>query len=401
MNLVWKLLRQHISIPQFAGFFFANLFGMLIVLLGFQFYNDVLPIFTSQDSFMKADFVIVSKKIGMGSTISGRSNSFEPSEIEDFRRQPFTTKIGSFTTTEYKVTGNMGVNGTSVLNSELFFESIPDSFVDVPLSLWKYRAGSEEVPVVLPRSYIAMYNFGFAQSHSLPRISDGLVGMIDLKIFIQGNGRKDEYRGKVIGFSSRLNTLLVPQSFMDWSNQHYAPGEHSEPTRLIMQVDNPANEQFTHYIEKKGYEIEDDRIDAQKTTYFLRMMVSMVMVVGLVISILSFYILMLSIYLLVQKNSTKLENLLLIGYSPNNVAKPYQLLTVLLNVGVLILAWAILFFVRSYYMDFIETLFPDIDSASIMPALMLGIALFILVSICNLLAIRHKIIRIWKHREII
>ena len=34
MKLVWKLLRQHISVPQFAGFFFANLVGMLIVLLG-------------------------------------------------------------------------------------------------------------------------------------------------------------------------------------------------------------------------------------------------------------------------------------------------------------------------------------------------------------------------------
>lgn len=37
MNLVWKLLRQHISVPQFTGFAFANLFGMLIVLLGYQF----------------------------------------------------------------------------------------------------------------------------------------------------------------------------------------------------------------------------------------------------------------------------------------------------------------------------------------------------------------------------
>jgi hypothetical protein len=65
MNLVWKLLRQHISIPQFAGFAFANLFGMLIVLFGFQFYKDVLPVFTQQDSFMKADYLIMSKKIGM------------------------------------------------------------------------------------------------------------------------------------------------------------------------------------------------------------------------------------------------------------------------------------------------------------------------------------------------
>lgn len=73
MNLVWKLLRQHISIPQFAGFAFANLFGMLIVLFGFQFYKDVLPVFTQQDSFMKADYLIMSKKIGMGNTIGGSS----------------------------------------------------------------------------------------------------------------------------------------------------------------------------------------------------------------------------------------------------------------------------------------------------------------------------------------
>ena len=42
-KLVWKLLRQHISIGQLSGFFLANIFGMLIVLLSVQFYKDVLP----------------------------------------------------------------------------------------------------------------------------------------------------------------------------------------------------------------------------------------------------------------------------------------------------------------------------------------------------------------------
>ena len=55
MKLVWKLLRQHISWPQFVGFFFANLFGMTIVLLGYQLYCDIMPIFTANDSFLKAD----------------------------------------------------------------------------------------------------------------------------------------------------------------------------------------------------------------------------------------------------------------------------------------------------------------------------------------------------------
>ena len=44
--LVWKLLRQHISIGQLAGFFLANLFGMMIVLLSVQFYKDIIPVFT-------------------------------------------------------------------------------------------------------------------------------------------------------------------------------------------------------------------------------------------------------------------------------------------------------------------------------------------------------------------
>ena len=399
MNLVWKLLRQHISIPQFAGFAFANLFGMLIVLFGFQFYQDVLPVFTQQDSFMKADYLIMSKKIGMGNTISGRTNTFSGSEIDDVSSQKFVKKVGKFTSTEYKVDASMGVNGVNVLNSELFFESVPDGFVDVPLKDWKYEPGSKEVPIILPRTYINMYNFGFAQSHSLPKISDGLVGMIDFEIFIQAGGKKEQFKGKVIGFSSRLNTILVPQAFMDWSNHEFAPEDHSDPTRLIVEVGNPADENISQYLDENGYEVETDKLNAEKTTYFLRMMVTMVMVVGLVISILSFYILMLSIYLLVQKNSSKLENLLLIGYSPANVSKPYQLLTMGLNIVVLIVAWVVLFFLRSYYMDFIETLFPDIDEGSMLPAILLGLVLFFIVSVLNIIAIRRKVMKIWNRKE--
>ena len=129
------------------------------------------------------------------------------------------------------------------------------------------------------------------------------------------------------------------------------------------------------------------------------MMVSMVMIIGLVISVLSFYILMLSIYLLVQKNSSKLENLLLIGYSPNNVAKPYQVLTIALNIVVLIIAWIILFFLRDYYMGFIETLFPDIDEGTMFPAIALGLLLFLIVSILNIVAIRRKVMSIWQRKE--
>ena len=123
--------------------------------------------------------------------------------------------------------------------------------------------------------------------------------------------------------------------------------------------------------------------------------------IGLIISILSFYILMLSIYLLVQKNTSKLENLLLIGYSPAAVARPYQLLTLVLNLAVLLIAWLILYVVRGYYMDMIITLFPEIDEGSMLPAILLGLLLFAVVTLLNQLALRSKINKIWNYQQTI
>ena len=400
MNLVWKLLRQHLSIPQMAGFFFANLFGMIIVLLSVQFYQDVIPVFTAEDSFMRSDFLIVNKKIGTASTISGSSNTFNQTEVDDLAQQPFISRMGKFTNANYKADVSMRVNGVSVLNNgEISFESIPDSFVDTPLRNWNYQPGEKTIPIILPRIYLTMYNFGFAQTHALPKLSDGLVGMIDFHIFVHGKHREAQFKGKVIGFSNRLSSILVPQAFMDWSNDTFASGETHAPTRLIVQVNNPSDPQFTKYLNQKGYEIENDKLNTEKTTYFLRLLVMMVVGVGLVISALSFYILMLSIYLLVQKNTHKLENLLLIGYRPAQVALPYQMLTIGLNLLIYGLALLAIFFARSYYMDLIETLFPNIEDGNMLPAIAVGALLFVLVSLSNYAIIARKIVHIWKRKD--
>ena len=397
MKLVWKLLRQHISWPQFVGFFFANLFGMTIVLLGYQLYCDILPIFTANDSFLKADYLVVSKKIGMANALGQQHSGFSKDEIADLQAQPFVKGVGQFTSTAYKAEATMGVSGMKILNSELFFESVPDPFVDVSLDNWHYTPGDSLVPVILPRSYIAMYNFGFAQNHSLPKINEGLVGMIDLHIQVQGKGGQGYFKGKVIGFSSKLNTILVPQSFMVWSNNHFSPDSELPPSRLILDVTNPADQRIGTYLEDHNYELEDNNLDAEKTTYFLKLMVTLVMGVGVVISALSFYVLLLSIYLLVQKNTTKLQNLLLIGYSPSRVALPYQMLTLALNFAVLVASFSLLLIIRSYYIDIVETLFPDLPSTGVAATLGIGLALFLFVTGINFAILWRKTISIWRH----
>ena len=86
-TLVWKLLRQHISIGQLAGFFLANLFGMMIVLLSVQFYKDVIPVFTEGDSSMKEDFMIATKKVSTHKSFAGKSKTLSPEDTANPKKQ--------------------------------------------------------------------------------------------------------------------------------------------------------------------------------------------------------------------------------------------------------------------------------------------------------------------------
>lgn len=392
--MVWKLLRQHISVSQLAGFFLANLCGMIIVLLGIQFYRDVLPVFTQGDSFIKKDFVIVSKKVSTLGTLVGKSSTFSTGDVAEIEEQPFTKSVGRFLPSQFKVSAGMGMQGIR-MSTDMFFESVPDEFVDVKLDKWTFDPSSDVVPIIIPRNYLNLYNFGFAQSRNLPQLSEGVMGMVNLDIRIMGNGQVKQLKGNIVGFSNRLNTILVPETFMNWANATYGTGQKAEPSRLIVEVNNPTDERIAKFFQQKGYETEGNSLDAGKASWFLKVVIGIVLSVGLLISVLSFYILILSIYLLLQKNSTKLENLLLIGYSPARVARPYQLLAIILNLVVLALGVVAVIAVRSLYLDTVMNLYPDAGSGSVLPSVVTGIIIFIGVSALNIVIIRRKINAIW------
>ena len=400
MSLVWKLMRRHISLGQLAGFFFANLCGMVIVLLSIQFYQDVAPVFTEGDSFMKKDYIIVSKKVSTLGSFVGKSSTFSNAEIEEIEEQPFTRGVGEFTPSQFKVSTGVGMEQLGLnLSTAMFFESVPDKYVDTSLEGWQFEPGQEEIPIIIPRNYLNLYNFGFAQSRNLPHISEGVINMVNLEVRISGGGRMDTYKGRIAGFSNRLNTILVPESFMAWANTHYGEnGIRKDPSRLIVEVNNPTDERIAQFFRERGYDTEDDKLDAGKTTWFLKVIVGIVLSVGLLISALSFYILMLSIYLLLQKNTTKLENLLLIGYGPNRVAFPYQSLTVLLNAVVLVLSVGIVLYVRTLYLDLVEQMFPSLNAGSWWLMLVVGILLFVAVSVFNIMAIRKKVFSLFLYK---
>ena len=398
--MLYRLLSRHLNAGQLAGFVLANLCGMTIVLAAVQFATDIIPMFTGSDSFMKPGQMVMAKHVSTVRTLTGKAPTFTQKEIADVRHQPFVSDVGTFTPSLFSVVATLGSQKLGVeFSTEMFFEAVPDAFMDVDTSRWHWKEGDEEVPIVLPRNYLNLYNFGFASSQGLPALSESLVSMVKIRFILRGSAGRKDLTGRVVAFSKKLNTILVPQAFMDEMNTTLSPERKPEPSRLIVTVSNPADERIAEYLSNHSYETEADDAEAARTAHLLRIIISIVLVVGLIISALAFYVLLLSIFLLLQKNTEKIDTLLLIGYSPQAVACPYHLLTISLNTLVLILSVIIVLLLRGYYLPLFGQLYPSYSAASLSPALLTGVALYLLVTLLNYVAIRRKVMSVWHLHE--
>lgn len=391
MKLIWKLLRRHISVGQLAGFFIANLVGMVIILCGIQIYLDIEPTLSGKDGLIGNDYIIVSKPIKqLGSLMGKNTAQFSEEDIADIAAQPFAESVGAFKASQYGVYARLNTGSKSV-STDMFFESVPDRYIDVDIEEWAFDPQSQTIPIIVPRNYLNLYNFGFAQAQGLPQLSEGILESISFDITLYGNYRRDQFKGRVAGFSNRLNTILVPMSFMEWANDRYATGQGDVTSRLIVEVANPADESINAYLQQKGYDVENNSSDNSKIGFLLKLIVSIIVAIGAIISILAIYILTLSIYLLLQKNTEKLENLVLLGYTPRRVAAPYIILTASLNVAILAISIVIVYVVRGVYTARIATALADITDGGVAFTAVAGIIITAVIIAFNSFVIQRKI----------
>ena len=390
--LLLRLLKRHISPAQLLGFVLANLIGLGILLLGLQFYRDALTALSAKDSLMRADYLIISKQVSSG-LFGSRDNSFSTEEIADLEQQPFVAALGRFTPSKFQVSAGLGLGSAlgGGLSTYMFLEAVPDRFLDLKPSDWHWEEGQQEVPLIIPRSYLGLYNSAFAQSQGLPLLSEATIGAIPLGLELRGGLEEQHYRGRIVGFSNRLNTLLVPEHFIQQMNRRLAPEVPASPTRLILELHNPSDPAIALYLRAHSYESEGERLASSQSMYFLRLLSGVVLGVGLLISALSAYLLLLSIYLLLQKNSRQLENLLLLGYSQRQLILPYVLLTLVLNLLALLAALGLVLWVRGYSLEAASRLVPEELGASLLPTLLLGLGLLVGTTLVNAVAIGRKV----------
>ena len=394
MGLIAKLLRKNTSPARLVGFALSNFIGLLIIGGAVMFYVDSRGIWDDDESVINTDFLVVNKKVTSASTLGDReSTRFSESDVADLKAQPWVRRVGEFSASDFRVYASVSQGGRG-METALFFESVPDSFVDLPQSAWRFEPGQTVVPVMIPKDYLALYNFGFAGSAGLPQLSEQLISGIPLKLYMRSeDGRRTlQLEGRIAGFSNRLNTVLVPDAFMRYANSELGDGSLSAPSRLIVDVSSPGDVAIADYLSSHGLEVAGDK-SGSSAAYLLKVVVGIVMAVGGLITLLSLFVLMLSVSLLMEKNRMVIHRLLMLGAPLRKVGAPYSSMIMLGCGAAWLLSAAALVALRSLYAGALEGL--GASSGGMLWGVGVAGVLALVVAAVNYVAVSRKVKSAW------
>jgi hypothetical protein len=390
--MLQKLLRKNLSVPQFAGYAFAALTGMSILFAAFCFATDTRPLFASEAELFGQEFMVVNKQVSPVAAFNSELTTFSPTEIDEIRQQDFVRSLAYFSPSRFRVKAYTEASSQMpYFSTDLFFESVPDRLLEIPPAEWKWDAENGMIPIIIPRDYLNLYNFGFSGSQGLPQLSESLVQQVTFKIFLIGNGTRATFAGRIAGFSDHLNTILVPEAFMNWANERFGDqGQAEKISRLILEVKNPADPKITEFFAvRPHYEIGSNKGEQGKLSYFLTLLIMIVMAVGLLILFPAVGLMMLSIHLLIYKNRETLGTLLLLGYGRKQLAIPYCLLALALNILVGLVSLALAGYARSLYGVKLALLGAGADGFG--PTVLFAGAFVLVVTLLDVMWIRRNI----------
>ena len=345
-QLLRQLLGQKRPGIQMIGAFLGGCIGLLMLLGATQLYFDVNDLLNGPDGEGQ-QFVQINKQVNILNTLAGAAR-FTPEEIEAISKQPFVKAIGPFTSNDFKVGASSQTLG---FYTELFFEAVPDEFLDFPTGGFQWEEGDEVLPIVMARDYLALYNFGFAPSQGLPQFNQNTIKRASFTIIIRGPSGRKQIRGKIVGFSDRVNSILVPQTFMDWANKNYGQGEKTGASRLMLQIENPLAEDFRSFVKDEGYELSTGRLIGGQFTFMLNLLTGIIFVIGFLIVLLAALVFALNFNLLLARGKQEVQLLLQLGFKQHQIFKVFDRTVKQLYLAILITALLLLQLGHLYLAD--------------------------------------------------
>src|SRR5574343_612403 len=128
--MIRRLILSKQSYLQLSVVVFGTLFGLLMVMSSLQLYKDIKSIVDAKKELISAQFLVVNKPVSILNTLSGNAAVFSEAEIEAFKSLKSVEKVGTFKANRFRAQTGFQFQDKTMM-TDMFFESVPDEFLDV------------------------------------------------------------------------------------------------------------------------------------------------------------------------------------------------------------------------------------------------------------------------------
>jgi hypothetical protein len=265
-----------------------------------------------------AAYVVIGKKVTNESMARApEENLFDPTEITALKQLKGVNEVGPLVSNNYPVSASMG--GDLHFYTEMFLGSVEDKYLDLLPEDWSWQPGQQSLPIIMSNDFLNLYNYGFALSQGLPQLSQTSIKALPFEISIARG--QEKYRAQIVGFTDRISSVLVPQSFMNEMNKKYGTGAADKPSRLVVKVQDPSDKAFVDFLKAKSYTTNEEQLRWNRVRTVVQAIVTSVGGIALIVvgmAVLSF---ILFIEITVQRAATHIRLMKQLGYAPRTLRR--------------------------------------------------------------------------------
>lgn len=383
-------------------FIFATIgatIGLSALLLSFQLIMDVQSFHSSEEELFGPNSVVIQKRVTKLTTVGMNSTDFTPEDIEELRSKDFITDVAPFKSADFGVRiEELEGEGIPSFMFDGFLQSVPDRFMDVEDEVkWSWKPTDDYVPIVLPRDFLMMINYGFAQSAGMNQISEDILKSARLKLLVHSSKGKKEYVIRIASFSNKINSILAPESFLEFTNAELGEGNVINPQRVFIKTVDDSYGELEALMEEMNLDIAKSAIDVAKVKTFIAVVIGIFGIAAVLIVLLSLMGFVQYSQLVINKASYEITTLLRIGYSIKSIVGTFvRQLSIIFGV-ITIISIVIMLLVKFILVNsWLDENGIQLDETSLFPVLLIAVLTFGIFIAANLLNVRRTVLNLGK-----
>jgi len=261
------------------------------------------------------DYVGVTKNVAEEPSNRPEPNKFNQADIDEVKAQPFIEDVAPVISNSFRV--QLSAGDLLPFQTEFFIESLKPDFLDTLPPSFNWQPGQDVLPIIFSSDFFEIYNVVFAPGQSLPQFSRKNAANIRFLVTCFGNGKEQSFIAQISAFSDRVNSVLVPESFLTWANTTFGPQKEFAVSRIFIKTKDANNPALIKYLDTKGYAINKEKTILGRNKMLIQNILSGLGVFGLVVVVLALMLFSFYLQLIIARSKDNLSLLLTLGYSPS------------------------------------------------------------------------------------